>query len=201
MLRETLYKIGISYEASKKEPLKDHWLADYIRDDGKQAVETALGPDHPFKVLSSPGIGNWAQFPWIAVLNPIVTVKASEHYFVVYIFSSRNDSVFLSLNQGAKAIRDLDKQNAQSILSQQAKDLRAIVPEYKGKFSTSLSLGAKYAHQKDYEYGHLFGREYKINDLPSEDDLVVDLQSMMDLYSELFKRLINFKEESRALAH
>src|SRR5262249_14250474 len=48
----------------------------------------------------SAGAGNWADVPWLAVFDPLVTTTATRGYYVVYLFHNSEPEVHLSLNQG-----------------------------------------------------------------------------------------------------
>jgi hypothetical protein len=51
-----------------------------------------------YRVRGSAGAGNQAEIPWVAILPPGLE-GASEGRYVVYLFASHGDSVFLSLSQ------------------------------------------------------------------------------------------------------
>ena len=44
--------------------------------------------------------GGWAEIPWVAVFDPVVTTSAMRGHYVVYLFSADMQRLYLSLNQG-----------------------------------------------------------------------------------------------------
>jgi 5-methylcytosine-specific restriction enzyme A len=106
-LREALSRIITEYPAAMREPLRDNPLAAYIRADARDAVSDALGPAVlGLRVEGSPGAGNWAEVPWVAVFDPVVTDSATRGYYVCYLFHAHTPTVHLSLNQGTTATRE-----------------------------------------------------------------------------------------------
>lgn len=70
-LRETLQHILTDYPLARTNALEDHPLAQFIRADAGEAVSGALGEvGNGLVVQGSPGQGNWAAVPWIAVFDP-----------------------------------------------------------------------------------------------------------------------------------
>lgn len=100
-LRETLQRIITEFPNARKQPLEANPLARFIRGEAEQAVTDGLGAQGSgLLVQGSPGQGNWAAIPWIAVFDPAVTSSAIRGYYVVYLFHATEPVVFLSLNQG-----------------------------------------------------------------------------------------------------
>src|SRR5262249_11888562 len=55
----------------RKRPLEAHPLARFIREDAEQSVMAELGDQGAGLIVQgSPGQGNWAAIPWIAVFDP-----------------------------------------------------------------------------------------------------------------------------------
>jgi 5-methylcytosine-specific restriction protein A len=86
-LRETLHQILTDYPLARTGALEGHPLAQFIRGDAADAVSDALGEvGDGLIVQGSPGQGNWAAVPWIAVFDPAITTSATRGYYVVYLF-------------------------------------------------------------------------------------------------------------------
>ena len=76
-MRDAFQRIAAEYSTAAREPLSGHPLARYIREDAAAQVREALPATYqPFLVHGSPGVGNWAQVPWIAVFDPAITESA-----------------------------------------------------------------------------------------------------------------------------
>ena len=89
MIREALTEISNKYLAAKKEDLKSHQLALYIRKCAKNLIKPALGDyAENFVFRSSAGIHQaWADVPWITIMDPEVTTTTQTGHYVVYLFS------------------------------------------------------------------------------------------------------------------
>lgn len=87
-LREILTRITLEYNAAKQDPPKEHPIADLLRNEATESVRQALGENASFyKVVGSPGKGNWAAVPWISVFDPDITISATRGYYVVYLIN------------------------------------------------------------------------------------------------------------------
>ena len=106
-MRSAFEEIASKYLAARAKPLKDHPVAQFLRHDAVEAVTLALGPiGRNMIVQGSPGQGNWAVIPWVAVFDPVVTTSATRGHYVVYLFSADMRRLYLSLNQGTTAAHD-----------------------------------------------------------------------------------------------
>jgi 5-methylcytosine-specific restriction protein A len=104
MLREALARVAFEFKRIRREPFRGHPFAEFIRRDAAGAVQTALGNSTAsLLVVGSPGKGNFAEIPWIAVFDSTVTTSATRGYYVVYLFSADGSRIALSLNQGTTA--------------------------------------------------------------------------------------------------
>ena len=74
-----------NYPRALDEPFKGNSVASFLRREFKQVVED-VAPLGDFKVEGSPGKGNWARSPWVAVFDPLITVSAERGYYIVYLF-------------------------------------------------------------------------------------------------------------------
>lgn len=78
-MREALIYIMENYLQEKRLPLKNNALADYIRGSAATQVEAVINTGHKnYQVTGSPGLGNWALIPWIAVFDPDITTTATK---------------------------------------------------------------------------------------------------------------------------
>ena len=98
-LRKTIMRVLSDYAAESKTPLKENLLAQLIRGQGADSVEDSLvSTQLGLRGQGSPGQGNWAEVPWIAVFYPVVTSSSTQGHYVVYLFNTTNQTVCLSLN-------------------------------------------------------------------------------------------------------
>ena len=138
MIKEALSEISSKYLNAKKEDLKGHELADYIRKCSNELIKPTLGDySGNFLFRSSAGIHQaWADVPWIAIMDPEVTTTTQTGYYVVYLFSVDMKRVYLSLNQGITFLKDeLGEPAAINELKRRASFIRDRIKEYKDSFS------------------------------------------------------------------
>ena len=80
-------------------------------------------------VRGSGGQGNTAQIPWVAFLDPDETETPTEGVYLVYLFSSDLERVYLSLNQGVSKLReDFGIPEARARLAHKATQIRSRLP-------------------------------------------------------------------------
>lgn len=188
MIRDTLVRIGSEYLEAAQQPLKGHKLAVFLRHGAVEAIQDSLTITG-LKVEGSPGQGNWAVVPWIAIMDPVVTTTVMKGYDVVYLFSADMNTVALSFNQGTTSVREEFGRGAIDELKRRASLMKSRVPEFKQFFtSEQIGLGSKAALPTGYEAAHAFGVTYNLDDLPNEEILRDDLKNMVSLYLKLTQR-------------
>ena len=178
-VRELLVRIGSEYPQARLGPLKGAPLAHFITHEGRQTIESLA--QSSFVVSASPGKGNWAEVPWLAVFEPSVTTTAQRGIYVVYLFSIDCTRVFLSLNQGTTEVRTLAGAKYLDVLEQRAKIDAAILGprNLEGLHLGSIDLGGTGPLSRGYESGNIAGIKYTLSSLPSEEDLRADLARML----------------------
>ena len=171
--------------------MEGHSLASFIRHDAKVAVLEALGNgDKTHKVSASPGITRWADTPWIAVMNPIVTVSPQAGYYVAYLYGRGFSTVVLSMQIGITVIRRRfgSGPKARAEFAAATEHLRRIASQWNVTFPVAdISLGAVDPGTRTafYEVAHAFGKVYSLQDLPSDEALTSDLRSMVSIYDSI----------------
>ena len=190
MLRECLLRVAQEYPRARNEQFRDHPLANFIRVQLAGALNEALDESAAsYTTDSSAGAGTWADVPWGAVFDPRETDRATKGCYIVYLFSVSGREVFLSLNQGATAVRQEFQRHAREVLQDRAALMGRRLAEFQDRFAQdSIRLGSRMQLPRDYEAGHALGRRYRIADLPQEFELRADLQQLARAYSILLHR-------------
>jgi 5-methylcytosine-specific restriction protein A len=186
-LRTALIRIGKEYPSAREQPLRGHALAEFIKKGLPVTIAPALLGFTGFRAEGSPGKGNWAKAPWLAVFDPLVTETAQRGYYPVYLFNGSLDAVYLSFNQGVRSLRlELGVASARKrlrgtagILLARARKLRTTATFSEGEIELGLSDG----NYELYEQGHVLGRRYEVAALPPNPELLADLTEMLRLYS------------------
>jgi 5-methylcytosine-specific restriction protein A len=205
MIRETLARITNGYLDASRENFVNHPLANFIRTTGPRELENALAPDG-LKFKGGCGMsGKWTHVPWVGVFDPAITVGAQHGYYIVYLFSTDMERVYLSMNQGTTEIQNNlgSSQATLSELEQRAVIIRSRLPEYRKRFDARpINLGSPAFMPRGYQAGHAFGKSYSSKRLPSEDNLLADLTDAIHLYRMLIQRggVLTLSEEDAAEA-
>lgn len=125
MIREVITRLFTEYPMARQEEYTGHTFALWIREIVPKAFES-VASDFPDLIWdASPGLGRWADAPWIAAFDPLVTESAQEGYYPVYLYNRSLDTVYLSLNQGMTRLRDEFGTQAKRILIHRAGILRS----------------------------------------------------------------------------
>ncbi len=187
MLREILKRILTEWPNATSEPFADHPLAHAIRQELREAISLILSEKYPNYIVSgSAGAGNWANVPWLSILNPEITKSTQDGIYPVYLFRADGAGVYLSLNQGTTTPQKLlGKAKADSKASSLVIKLRSEVPELANWGVQQIELGASTALGKSYEMPNIAARYYAVNSLPSEEELKADLLTAMKFYEDI----------------
>ncbi|MGN1271522.1 MAG: MrcB family domain-containing protein, partial [Lactobacillus sp.] len=207
-LRGILEKIGKEYENESKGKLKGNPFASFVRNDAKKVVSQLLedpdiikNPDIQFnyEVTASVGEGRWAAIPWIAIFDKYITTKAQYGYYVVYLFSPKEEKIYLSLSLGWTyfnkkfAKKEIKKNKIKQVVSYWQNKLGK--SDDSVKFSPeSLSMYQFYPDEKPYNpfgysYGTIMNISYNVNKLPSNLKLKEDLKYALVTLEELKNNL------------
>lgn len=187
-LADALGFIANNFKDATTQGLKGNSVAETIRHDCAQAVLKASNRND-FLVKGAPGEGNWADVPWIGLFNPEITTSATQGIYIVYLFSTNLQAVYLSLGQGVTEIKGEFGRHREREMLRRAELIRDRVPEHKGLFSAGpVSLGGTTPLAKDYDPAVAFYRSYKAGSLPSEKELQRDLSEIVGLYDLVIAR-------------
>jgi len=163
-LNAALNRFLEEYPAAKTRPFAGDAVAEFVRREVPLAVEQVIGENERYIVHGSPGQGQWAGVPWIAVFDRFITETAQDGFYVVYLVKEDFSGVYLSLNQGVTTIRQVYGSGAKDALSARASDYVSrlgqvdkslILGSIDLKVSSSDSLGAF------YEQGSICAKYYK----------------------------------------
>lgn len=196
-MRFTLSRIISEYSQAKSEAFGGHPLASFIRDRSIRTIhEFATIDSSKYKITGSPGQGNWADIPWIAIFDREITTTATKGYYIVYLFTADMSGVYLSLNQGwtyyvdtygRKTGREKIKMITDAwkvILSSRLSDFEVDKIDLNNRNNNSnLAQG--------YELGHICGKYYPINNFPTDEVLLRDLYNLLGVYRELKGNMVD----------
>lgn len=187
MLRKILERILSEWPTAIREPFADHPLAHAMRQDLRDAISSIISEKYPSYIVSgSAGAGNWANVPWLSILNPEITKSTQDGIYPVYLFRADGKGVYLSFNQGTTAPQKLlGKVKAELKTNSLVIKLRSEVPRLAEWGAQKIELAASTVLGKSYEMPNIAAHFYAANSLPSDDDLKTDLLTAMKLYEDI----------------
>lgn len=196
ILTQLIALILKDYPAEKLKPFALNGLANSIRNDASLALEFITKNTDIYKIVGSPGKGNWAKVPWIAILNSNLTNTAESGYYVVILFNEDFSGFYISLNQGVTDIRKLWKSDAKSALMARANDFSARL----GKMASGWLIGKidlkcsdKNGLSSFYESGNILAKFYPF--CPEENELRQDIEFLVKKYEQIFYTDIKLQQE------
>ncbi|MBW8843637.1 MAG: DUF3578 domain-containing protein [Burkholderiales bacterium] len=174
------------YAKASEQAFANNTLAGMLRADIPKEFEAAVGDLNRYAVDGSPGQGNWADIPWIAIFDRLVTESAQQGYYLVYLAKADSSGVYLSLNQGVTTVRQQYGATARKALTTRAKDFEARLGLLtKGLLCGPIDLGTKKGLGADYQRGSICAKYYPRDALPTDDSLNADLKHFLNLYRQL----------------
>ena len=151
------------------------------------------------KIKGGVGTGNWAQVPWCCLLNSRVTTTPKKGIYVVYLFNVKYNKIYISLNQGTDSLNEEygDKEYI-DILKLRASLYKSKLNKYKDQLPLDNIVNFRGRKADGYSAGHIVGIEYDAMNLPSDSNLVADLNVILEAYSSLFDNEIEPLDEDDA---
>lgn len=140
-----------------------------------------------YQIKGSYGNGNWTYTPWIAIYDKRITTTVQEGVYIVYLFSSDMERVYLTLNQGCTRLSNsIGRREAINIMQELSNKLRFQIDSRGFYTDNNLNIG----HEL-YEKGTIFYKVYEKGSIPGDDQLIEDLAKMMDIYQEYYSHFVN----------
>lgn len=184
-LREGFLKIMKEYLDAKTEKLAGHKLGLTVRNDmATEIIRLPFINEKQYSVIGSVGKGNWATVPWIALMHRDITTSTQRGYYIVYLFSEDMQRLYLTIGQG---VTETAKEEMQKIKEEIREQIHM---SQKVKKDDEIFLGTS-PKAKGYANSTAAYIAYDANKMPSEKELVEDLEEMLRYY----EGFIAYKEE------
>lgn len=187
-LADVTAEILLRYPHEAGRPLSLSPLAATIREEWRAAGAEAAGSHH--RVRASAGRGRaWAQVPWLAWFDELVTTSAQRGFYVVLLLAPERSTATLSLAIGSEATtRAFGEARGRAVLRRRAADVRDRLPDHAARFDAGpIDLGGTSALPRGYEASHCFGRTYALDAL-DEGRMRADLHGLLDACADLVAR-------------
>ncbi|ANX11642.1 restriction endonuclease [Fictibacillus arsenicus] len=184
-IRPLLIKTMQEYLTARTEPLTNHPLGKLVRSDLPDAISRLPFIDRDtYLVKGSVGQGNWATVPWLAILNKNITTSTQRGYYIVYLFSENMQELYLTIAQG---ITETSRDEMLKLNDEIRKNI-----EMDGVIKSSDYYLGESAKARGYVESTAAYIKYTLEDMPSENQLIKDLEKMISYY----ERFIEYKKEN-----
>ncbi|WP_242248143.1 MrcB family domain-containing protein [Bacillus cereus group sp. BfR-BA-01523] len=184
-LREKFLMVMNEYLQARTERFAGHKMGSVVRHEMTTEITRLPFIDHnQYGVTGSVGQGNWAAVPWLAIMNKDITTSTQRGYYIVYLFSEDMERLYLTLAQG---VTETTKEEMQEIKEEIREQIHM---SQKVKKDDEIFLGTS-PKAKGYSNSTAAYIAYDANKMPSEKELVEDLEEMLRYY----EGFIAYKEE------
>lgn len=187
--KSIILKLAEEFPIAKEEPVKNHPLRSYIERELPEEFKNFLPSEfHHYLISSKAQGGRWVTAPWIIFLHPSITKSAQEGYYPSISFSENCKHLVLHIGQGMHNLQKLYGNEWQSVANARALYMKQKLPEHKERFTDNPSIMKNYRKNSKWGIASKFGRIYPIKKLPSNEELMKDLLSMLNLHNLLIER-------------
>lgn len=175
-LREGFLKIMKEYLDAKTEKFAGHKLGLTVRNDiATEIIRLPFINEKQYSVIGSVGKGNWATVPWIALMHRDITTSTQRGYYIVYLFSEDMQRLYLTIGQGVTETTKEEMQKIKEEIREQIHMSQRVKKDDEIFLGTSLKA-------KGYANSTAAYIAYDVNKMPSEKELVEDLEEMLRYY-------------------
>ncbi|EEM00732.1 5-methylcytosine-specific restriction enzyme [Bacillus mycoides DSM 2048] len=175
-LREKFLTVMNEYLQARTERFASHKMGSVVRNEMTTEITRLPFIDHnQYVVTGSIGQGNWAAVPWLAIMNKDITTSTQRGYYIVYLFSEDMERLYLTLAQG---VTETSKEEMQKIKEEIREQIHM---SQKVKKDDEIFLGTS-SKAKGYANSTAAYIAYAANKMPSEKELVEDLEEMLRYY-------------------
>jgi hypothetical protein len=184
-LRGLLVELSNGWLKAKNEKFKGHPYVSSLKQGLVRAIERQLPWPDKYIVKASAGAGNWADVPWLSILNPSITESTQSGVYPVYLFRADGKGVYLSLGFGST---DLKKQYGVNVAKKKAQELRE---ELRGAdkrlnaWDDDIDLSSNTPLGRSYQWASAGAKFYAVDAMPAESTLVSDLVELLDIYGDI----------------
>ncbi|MEK3731602.1 DUF3578 domain-containing protein [Paenibacillus sp. FSL M8-0334] len=189
-----LSEIMSSYITAKNQAFAGHPLGTLFRQTIPEFLRSLSFMNPNYKVDGSVGKGNWANIPWIAVMDKRITDTTQHGEYIVYLFSEDMESVYLTLAQGVTVPKDeLGKKEGYQYLENKAAEIRELIPLEGMQKDDGINLTSKTGLGRDYQVSTIAYIRYDREDIPDDDQLQSDLENVVSNYKMYVEHVLQNK--------
>lgn len=186
-MQEIIEKFMNGYKKAKQEVFANNPFGSFVRREIPQAIyELGIFDKSTYLITGSVGQGNWAMVPWVCIFNKQITTTATKGVYIDYLLSADCERLYLVFNQGCSDIRSSHtlKETIQ-ILRTEAKKITDAIDNRGFNIDENIILGDRLTELALlYQKGAVFYKEYQIDNIPSDEELINDLRLMSEIYND-----------------
>lgn len=186
-LQQLAQQINRDWPTAVTQTFSGHPLAQLFRGEFKDQVDRIVNQfDSTYLTKASVGAGNWANVPWLSILNPELTTTTQNGIYPVYLFRADGSGFYLSLNQGTTLpAKELGKSNATRRAQLIKEHLLQTIPELDSWGETEIALMATTSLGQSYEQSNISAKFYPADNIPSSEVLKKDLITLLGIYQQI----------------
>ena len=182
-------------------PFKDNSLAIFIREAFAKTVERIVFKNNSeLKIKASAGAGNWANIPWLSIIDERITNSTQNGIYPVFVFRADGSGVYLSLNQGTTEPKNkLGKKGAEKQATKVKEYLHEKIHSLQKFDQGKLELKATTELGKSYEFPNIGAFLYRRDNLPSNEQLEKNLLQLLNIYDQtanLWPNILNLYSDN-----
>ncbi|WP_339301020.1 DUF3578 domain-containing protein [Paenibacillus sp. FSL K6-2441] len=187
-LKESLVHILQTYSQAKTETFANHDLGVLFRKTLPEQLQSLPFISEHIRIQGSVGQGNWATVPWLALMDTRITKSTQYGEYIVYLFAEDMSAVYLTFNQGVtKPIQERGRKEGYKFLQQKVAELRESL-DFQG-FSKDENIHLTEAGLgRDYQVSTVAYKRYDASHIPSDEQLIADLEQLMTTYQAYVER-------------
>lgn len=195
-----------AYDVVSKTKRYKNPLSDLIRKDIPECIKRKiLLPDDIYRVKGSCGAGRWTSVPWIAIFDKRITSSAQQGIYIVYLLNKDTKKLYLTLNQGATSIAQkcdedikprfsriaiANNKETDEQLERNAAEIRSELKIAEAPCSNTIDTGIT-----GYNVGAIYCKEYTVEHLPEDTELVRDLEDFILYYKQYYENIYKLKDD------
>jgi hypothetical protein len=137
------------------------------------------------RVQWSAGLGNWARVPWVAFLDARETTTTQRGVYPVLLIRQDLSGAYLTLAQGVTEPKKLGRAEATSFLQGVAARVRGQSSQLADAgfaLDGNIDLRSDPGLGRDYEISTIAHKFYERDGVPSDDEIVDDLEALCSVY-------------------
>ncbi|OXL85840.1 ATPase [Paenibacillus sp. SSG-1] len=190
-LHEALSEILNNYLTARTESFAGHSLGMLFRQTIPEQLRALPFMDEQYKIQGSIGQGNWANIPWIAIMDKRITETTQQGEYIVYLFSEDMKSVYLTLAQGVTLpTKERGKKDGYQYLIEKVNEIRGLLPLENMQKDDQIHLTTS-GLGRDYQVSTVAYIRYDRDALPDDEQLWTDLENFVSNYKIYVEHVLN----------